>query len=92
VLVAVPCIGIALYWVRERFRLLYGIFEFFVGVTMACKSLLPHLDTSGGNLTFGIKVLAGLYVAVRGLDNIGKGCEGTRLQPYWKRIFGQSVR
>jgi predicted nucleic acid-binding protein len=87
VVIAVPIIGIALYWARERFRLFYGTFECLIGLIMAWSSLLPKFDHSELNLGFGIKLLGGLYVIVRGLDNVGKGIEGTRMEVLWKRIF-----
>lgn len=85
--IAVFLVGIFLYWVRERFRLGYGVFESAIGVIMASASVPAGFDYSQLNVTFGIRILSGLYVIVRGLDNIGKGSEGTTIAPYWKRIF-----
>jgi len=36
-----------------------------------------------------LQVLAGLYIIVRGLDNIGKGVERTSLKPAWRWVFGE---
>ncbi|MCK4505018.1 MAG: twitching motility protein PilT [Candidatus Aegiribacteria sp.] len=86
-MVAIPLLGIYLFWYREKFRLSYGVFEFFVGVIIACYVFFPTFNYSVLSVTDGIKILGGLYVIVRGLDNIGKGVEGTRVESIWKRIF-----
>lgn len=86
-LVALPTLGVGLYWYRESFRLSYGLFEFLVGMIMACFVLFPNFDYSRLGATETIQILGGLYVMVRGLDNVGKGAEGTRLERFWKKIF-----
>ncbi|WP_236192616.1 PIN domain-containing protein [Pseudomonas glycinae] len=86
-LVALPTLGIGLYWYRENFRLSYGLSEFLVGMIMACFVFFPNFDYSRLGATETIQILGGLYVMVRGLDNVGKGAEGTRLERYWKKIF-----
>lgn len=86
-LVALPLLGIGLYWYREHYRLSYGFFEFVAGLVMACHVVFPDFDYSNFSVIKAIQVLAGLYVMVRGLDNIGKSVEGTRLEQIWKMIF-----
>jgi hypothetical protein len=44
--------------------------------------------TSTLDVASGLQVLGGLYVVVRGLDNVGNGLKGTRYEPNWRRIFG----
>ncbi|WP_082421461.1 PIN domain-containing protein [Pseudomonas sp. NBRC 111140] len=86
-LISLPILGTALYWYRENFRLSYGLSEFLVGMIMACFVFFPNFDYSSVGATETIQILGGLYVMVRGLDNIGKGAEGTRLERHWKKIF-----
>ncbi|WP_422404013.1 PIN domain-containing protein [Pseudomonas sp. GZD-209] len=86
-LIMLPILGVALYWYRENYRLSYGIFEFIVGIAMSYYAFLPNFDYLNITGVKVIQVLAGLYVMVRGLDNIGKSAEGTRLEQLWKRIF-----
>ncbi len=86
-MIALPLMGIALFWYRENYRLSYGVFEFCVGVIMAYYVFFPSFNYSNLGVTQGIQVLGGLYVMVRGLDNIGKGVEGTRVHSLWKKIF-----
>lgn len=80
-------LGIGLYWYRERFRLSYGIFEFIVGVIMTYYIFFPNFDYSKLGPVEAIQILGGLYVMVRGLDNVGKGTEGTRIEQLWKKLF-----
>lgn len=80
-------VGIGLFWYRQHFRLSYGIFEFIIGVTMASYPFFPDFNYSALNVVQSIQILGGLYVMVRGLDNVGKGLEGTRLQGLWDRCF-----
>ncbi|MBV7549867.1 hypothetical protein KW849_26645 [Pseudomonas sp. PDM26] len=86
-MVALPTFGVGLYWYRENFRLSYGLFEFLVGMIMASFVLFPSFDYSRLGAAETIQILGGLYVMVRGLDNIGKGAEGTRLERYWKIFY-----
>lgn len=83
-----PLLGILLFWYRQRYRLSYGVFEFLVGVMMAYFVFLPSFDFKTLGVIQGLQILGGLYVMVRGLDNIGKGIEeGSRLESIWNRIF-----
>ncbi len=86
-MVVFPVMGFFLFWCREKFRLSYGAFEFCVGVIMSYYVLFPTFNYSGLGMAEGIQILGGLYVMVRGLDNIGKGVLGTRMEILWKRIF-----
>ncbi|WP_164979403.1 PIN domain-containing protein [Pseudomonas sp. DTU12.3] len=86
-LFVLPMLGIGLYWYREHYRLSYGFFEFGAGLVMAYNVVIPDFDYSSFSVIKAIQILAGLYVMVRGLDNIGKSVEGTRLEQIWKKIF-----
>lgn len=86
-MIGLPIIGIALFWYREHYRLSYGIFEFCVGIIMSYYVFFPTFDYAGLGVTEGIQILGGLYVMVRGLDNIGKGVSGTRIESIWKKLF-----
>lgn len=81
---AVLC-GAFLYWFRQRYRTSYGMVETLIGAWIAVNAfpLSSTLDVAAG-----LQVLGGLYVVVRGLDNVGNGLKGTRYEPNWKRIFG----
>lgn len=84
---ALPLVGTGLFWYRQRFRLSYGIFEFIVGIMMSGYPFFPNFNYAALGVAQSVQVLGGLYVMVRGLDNVGKGIEGTRLEPLWNRWF-----
>ncbi|HCE2452892.1 TPA: hypothetical protein NGU14_004545 [Vibrio parahaemolyticus] len=86
-LIGLPVLGVMLFWYRENYRLSYGTFEFCVGVLMSYYVFIPNFDYEILGVTEGIQILGGLYVMVRGLDNIAKAIVGTRLEPLWKKLF-----
>lgn len=89
-IVLLPVAGISLYWFRSRNRLAYGIAELLFGFFTSLRVFIPsftysQLDTAGI-----IQIAAGLYITVRGMDNLGKGLIGTRFGVTWKRLFHES--
>jgi len=86
-MIGLPILGLAFFWYRENFRLSYGAFEFCVGVIISYYVFFPNFNYSNLGVTEGVQILGGLYVMVRGLDNIGKGIIGTRLESVWKKLF-----
>lgn len=86
-LLVVFLLGVGLYWYRERYRLAYGITEFFIGFMMSGYVFYPAFEYSSLQLVHAIQLLGGLYVMVRGLDNMGQGLESTRWEALWKRVF-----
>jgi hypothetical protein len=87
-IIGVLLLGPVIYALRGRFRLFYGITEFFVGVLTAIRVFWPDFDLTRINAERTVQILAGLYVMVRGLENIGKALEGTPLEVFWKRFEG----
>ncbi len=86
-MVGLPILGLVFFWYRENYRLSYGAFEFCVGIIISYYVFFPNFNYSNLGVTEGIQILGGLYVMVRGLDNIGKGVMGTRLETVWKKLF-----
>ena len=82
-------IGISLYSLRGRFRLQYGIFEFLFGIVVASKVFWPDFVYSKFEPLDFLQVLAGIYVMIRGQDNIGKALMGTRFAPFWSKFSGE---
>lgn len=80
---AVLCGGL-LYCFRQRYRTSYGMVETLIGSWISVNAF-PLNSTL--NVAAGLQVLGGLYVIVRGLDNVGNGLKGTRYEPNWRRIF-----
>jgi hypothetical protein len=65
--------GTLLFFFRSRFKLAYGSAEFLVGVMLGYQVYLDaKSETFLLDLSTALKFLAGLYVIVRGMDNIGK--------------------
>lgn len=81
--VSTAFLGIFLFWFRSRYRLSYGIVEALFGFFAAARLANPSTYDS----TFFLQLVAGLYIIVRGLDNIEKGIQGTKVEPKWKRFF-----
>ena len=73
-------LAISLFVFREKRRFSYGIFEFLSGIAAIILIFYPAFDYSKINYSFDfyVKSLAGLYVMVRGLDNIIKSLQGKK--------------
>lgn len=72
-------IAIGLFFWREKKQLSYGVFEFIVGFLAIIVVLSPvEFDYQEviSDVELDIKVLGGLYIMVRGQDNIVKGLRG----------------
>ncbi len=83
--------GVGLFVFRERNKLSYGVFEFLVGVIAIIMLFQPtHFDLStlNFNLDFNIRLLGGLYIMVRGQDNIVKGLKDTKIGLHLKDKYG----
>jgi rRNA-processing protein FCF1 len=88
--VALPLLGVTLYWYRQKYRLSYGIFEFIVGFVMTLYVFFPTFSYTALTVVEGIQILGGLYVMVRGMDNVSKGVEGTRVESVWRKLFSSN--
>ena len=87
-LITVACfvLGLIVYSIRCRARLAYGMVEVTVGVLASYNSAQSFRTTDL------IAFAAGLYVIVRGLDNVEKGIRGWPVAyPVWLRVFGRQV-
>jgi len=81
-----PCLvflilGILLYYWRERRRLSYGVFELlvgFFGIIMVFSGNGFELSKIFTNTETDLKLVAGLYIMVRGQDNIVKSLKDTK--------------
>ncbi|MBN5028134.1 hypothetical protein JY419_01680 [Stenotrophomonas maltophilia] len=76
-------LGVAMFWIRQKWRLAYGIAELLIGIATATAFFTQAIKEPYSALPF----VAGLYVIVRGMDNIGKGLEGSRLERLWLYAF-----
>jgi hypothetical protein len=78
--------GVAAYIFRARARLIYGVFEFTFGFMLGARVFWPKFDYMTLGATDYLQILAGIYVMVRGLDNIQKGSKGTIAESFIDRI------
>ena len=79
-----------LYFLRGRMRLSYGITEFLFGIIVSVRTFYPDFDLKNLKSIIIFQIVAGLYIMIRGLDNIGKGLKGTFLEPYWCIYSGET--
>lgn len=87
--------GIALYALRSWNRLIYGILE----LCFACLTILGTVSIhflreapNGGLVTWldNLPIAAGVYVFVRGMDNVGEGLKkrnGGKAPVFWDWLF-----
>jgi hypothetical protein len=82
--------GLVFYWLRCQRRFLYGLCEIFVAFGIMYMTFVPQTNyflMSGPSssqylLTKGAGILGGIYIFVRGMDNMDKD-----LPPKWRRIW-----
>jgi hypothetical protein len=87
-------LGIVFYVMRCRWQLAYGVFELFASLGIIFVTFYPQTNYlliqesswESWLLQKGIGALAGIYVMVRGFDNIEKGMP-TRWHGRWRRLF-----
>ena len=86
-IVLVPLVGVLLYYLRSKFRLFYGITESLIGVSTSLRVFIPSFNYSSIHTSELFQILGGLYIIVRGMDNIGKGLENTKFYFHWRKVF-----
>ena len=85
--IVILLVGLLFFWWREHGRLSYGLFEAMAGLLIASQSIVTLPAPYELSTAKSIQLLGGLYVMVRGLDNIDRGIDDTRLGVWWKRLF-----
>jgi len=85
--IALLLAGLLFFWWRERDRLSYGLFEVMIGLLISSQSIVMLPSPYELSTAKSIQLVGGLYVMVRGLDNIDRSVEDTRLGGWWRRLF-----
>jgi hypothetical protein len=93
-IVLTTLLGVCFYVLRCRWQLIYGAFEIFAAFVVIFVTfnpqtnylLLAEATWQSWFLRTGVGALAGIYVMVRGLDNIEKGLP-PRWHGRWRRMF-----
>jgi hypothetical protein len=75
------------YRLRGRYPLFYGIPE----ISVATAAIWLTINTENALSLKGLALLGGIYIIVRGLDNMERGIPSW-LRPAWKRLFPKQQR
>lgn len=95
-------VGVGLFWFRSRCRGVYGLTEVVVGLSIASYKYVEASSGSHATATSDTNLLialltAGVYLVVRGLDNIQQGLSSVPGDPIfkplvtWYRTLGEVV-
>jgi hypothetical protein len=79
-------IGVGMYLFRSRYRAAYALLEIFAGTTLAFVVLFSYSPPTDITDTV-LKMLGGLYVIVRGLDNMAKAAPRSSWRGIWWRTM-----
>ncbi|MDP1841568.1 MAG: hypothetical protein Q8N31_03040 [Reyranella sp.] len=85
--IALLLAGLLFFWWRERDHLSYGLFEVMIGLLISSQSIATLPAPYELSTAKSIQLVGGLYVMVRGFDNVDRSIEDTRLGGWWKRLF-----
>lgn len=85
--IALLLAGLLFFWWREHDHLSYGLFEVMIGLLISSQSIVTLPAPYELSTAKSIQLMGGLYVMVRGFDNIDRSIEDTRLGGWWIRLF-----
>jgi O-antigen/teichoic acid export membrane protein len=82
--------GLFFYWLRRRCRFWYGAYEIVVALAVIYLTFVPaytvmvlaDMSPSRLLLSKGVGILGGIYLIVRGMDNMDED-----LPPTWRRVW-----
>lgn len=85
--------GLFFYWLRCQFRFWYGLVELAVALGVIYMTFYPQTDNlllnappiSHSLFTKGAGILGGIYILVRGMDNMDQD-----LPPKWRLIWDKA--
>lgn len=89
--IALLLAGLLFFWWRERDHLSYGLFEVMIGLLISSQSIVTLPAPYELSTAKSIQLMGGLYVMVRGFDNVDRSIEDTRLGGWWKRLFRRTA-
>ncbi|MEK7993296.1 MAG: PIN domain-containing protein [Planctomycetota bacterium] len=84
---ALAILATGLFIFRQRNRLGYGVMEVLAGLGLGFSVFYPAFDYSKLSALQYLQALGGVYVVVRGLDNIGTGIENSAISHWWPELF-----
>ncbi len=77
-----------IYWFRGRYLLFYALLEIFIGFTTSVRVFYPDFNYDKLTDISFLQIIAGIYVVIRGLDNLGKSLKKTRFNSFWRWYSG----
>jgi hypothetical protein len=80
-------LAVILYRLRGRYPFVYGMIEIFVALIATGVAILTPSDVPLNKI---VTILGGIYIFVRGLDNVDKGLPDT-WRPWWTRCFPKAT-
>jgi rRNA-processing protein FCF1 len=89
-LILLPLAGVSFYSLRSHKPLSYGVAEIAVGLFTSGRLLIPGSPVSTYGPVQFLQIVGGIYIVVRGLDNISKGLKGRKAETIWKFLFGKN--
>ena len=86
--------AVLFYWLRCRYPLIYGFIEIIVALVVIYITFLPpdtYMALEGSSaygqfLRKAAGVIGGIYIFVRGMDNVSRGLP-SRWRKTWNRVF-----
>jgi len=78
---------IYLFFLRKMKRLAYGLIELIIGLLMIVSIIAFPTESINGGLLDVPKLFGGIYIVIRGLDNIEKGIKSPNVLKNWEKIF-----
>jgi len=81
--------GFLFFYFRNKMRLAYAFLEFIIGLFTSLTVFMPEFTIESIQSTPNtyLKIIAGIYIIVSGLDNFEKSIVGTPAERYWRKIF-----
>jgi hypothetical protein len=79
-----------LFWYRAKYRFYYGILETAFGIIIASSVIYFNLDYTKLLAIDYITLVSGIYVIIRGLDNVERGLpyiDFDGFKDWWEKVF-----
>jgi len=84
-IIIIPIISYLIYLFRLKKIIFYGISETLIGIITVVTAINTSENTS--NISDILKMFAGFYIIIRGLDNVEKGIISPVIMIRWNKIF-----
>lgn len=86
-IIGIPLLGILLYWLRSKFRIAYGLSEFFVGWIISLRIFFPSYDYSQIIIYSFLQILGGFILLFVDSTIYLKVYKGQNFQKFGLKYF-----